>query len=384
MANGFQPTQLQQIGQALGGFGAGIQGNLPQFQQVQAQRQQQQLRQQQAQQQASQEAEKERQETVFFDADAALKLFNQDDLDGVVAVGMNRLQAGQNFPGVDLSDTQRVTQLAIAARNGSEEAKDLLKNELESAVRIGKATGVLAEVEVPTGRTEIGQLQEDLQNQLITQEQFDSEVAKIQVEPEEERKTAKDINDRLRFVDTGELVFADVEVIEKDKPEKFTSGQRLAAGFAERTRASGDTITELGSQFTGFGSGIAGALPQRIKSDDRQLFEQATRNFVNATLRRESGAAIAPSEFDNANLQYIPQAGDSEAVLELKQRNRETISRSLQLEAGEAFNQLRESLDQVPLSTPFTPVPATEPEGTEAVNNEGLTIIVRDGQWVAK
>ena len=76
----------------------------------------------------------------------------------------------------------------------------------------------------------------------------------------------------------------------------------------------------------------------------RQQFEQAVKNFTNATLRRESGAAIADSEFENANVQYIPQFGDSEEVLLQKKRNRLTISKSLELEAGEAFTQLKEAL----------------------------------------
>lgn len=43
-----------------------------------------------------------------------------------------------------------------------------------------------------------------------------------------------------------------------------------------------------------------------MKSDDRQQFEQAQRNFINSVLRQESGAAIADSEFENAKKQYFP------------------------------------------------------------------------------
>ena len=44
-----------------------------------------------------------------------------------------------------------------------------------------------------------------------------------------------------------------------------------------------------------------------LKTDERQMFEQAERNFINAILRQESGAAIADSEFNNARKQYMPQ-----------------------------------------------------------------------------
>jgi len=35
-------------------------------------------------------------------------------------------------------------------------------------------------------------------------------------------------------------------------------------------------------------------------------------------LRKESGAAIAASEFDNAEKQYFPQPGDSDQVISQK------------------------------------------------------------------
>ncbi len=53
----------------------------------------------------------------------------------------------------------------------------------------------------------------------------------------------------------------------------------------------------------------------RLIPEDRKLLEQAERNFVNAVLRRESGAAISPEEFVSAEKQYFAQRGDGDAVL---------------------------------------------------------------------
>jgi len=64
-------------------------------------------------------------------------------------------------------------------------------------------------------------------------------------------------------------------------------------------------------------------VPYMFKSDEYKQIEQAQRDFINATLRRESGAAIAPSEFENAQLQYFPQPCDTPEVVKQKQRNRE-------------------------------------------------------------
>lgn len=58
-------------------------------------------------------------------------------------------------------------------------------------------------------------------------------------------------------------------------------------------------------------------------SADFQKFDQAKRDFVNAVLRRESGAAISQSEFDNANKQYFGQPGDTPERIAEKRRNRQ-------------------------------------------------------------
>lgn len=116
--------------------------------------------------------------------------------------------------------------------------------------------------------------------------------------------------------------------------QSYTQGELTAQGFADRVSEASAIIDEVGNQFTGAFSGIASWLPNKLKSDDRQRFEQAQRNFINAVLRRESGAAIGESEFKSAALQYFPQSGDSAAVLEQKRRNRQTVLQSLQREGG--------------------------------------------------
>jgi len=61
-----------------------------------------------------------------------------------------------------------------------------------------------------------------------------------------------------------------------------------------------------------------------MADESTQSAAQAMRNFINATLRRESGATITPAEFDNAIKQYFPQPGESQSIIQQKQRNRAT------------------------------------------------------------
>lgn len=81
------------------------------------------------------------------------------------------------------------------------------------------------------------------------------------------------------------------------------------------------------------GGGL-GMLANKTQSPEQQQIEQAQRDFVNAVLRQESGAAISGSEFDNAKLQYFPQPGDSPKVIAQKKANREMAINGFRISAG--------------------------------------------------
>lgn len=176
--------QMQNIVGALQGLGAGLQGQLPQF--LSQQNQQQGLQQQNElrglqMQQIREQMTAERQKTMFVDAQSALKLVEAGNIDGVVRLGLNRLQMLKQMsaqdPSIDPSDTQRITQLAIAAKNGSEEALENLRGELTSTVDVGKSIGVLETEKKSGAATDIGKLAQDLANGFITQEQYDQMVS---------------------------------------------------------------------------------------------------------------------------------------------------------------------------------------------------------------
>ena len=117
------------------------------------------------------------------------------------------------------------------------------------------------------------------------------------------------------------------------------------AGFAIRVKASNDILNEL--EKNNPAAGLSGAaqslLPQNVltnwlKSPEYKQMEQAQRDFINAVLRRESGAAISPTEFDSARQQYFPQPGDDQGTLGQKRNNRELALQGLVLSAGGALS----------------------------------------------
>lgn len=129
------------------------------------------------------------------------------------------------------------------------------------------------------------------------------------------------------------------QIAERNKPEDptgtpLTASQFAALGYGERLLQSSLVIDEIGGQFVGQGSALAAYLPNTLKGSERQKFEQAQRNFVNSVLRRESGAAISPEEFESAKLQYFPQPGDKTDVLIQKKANRDLVIKNMLKEGG--------------------------------------------------
>ena len=83
--------------------------------------------------------------------------------------------------------------------------------------------------------------------------------------------------------------------------------------------------------------GMLGAAANKFAlSDSDQKAEQAQRDFINAVLRQESGAAIGADEFTNARRQYFPQPGEGPGVIQQKARNRQLAIQGLQSNAGRA------------------------------------------------
>jgi hypothetical protein len=141
-----------------------------------------------------------------------------------------------------------------------------------------------------------------------------------------------------------------------------TAQERKAAGYAQRASRSVQEMDAL--REAGYDPTTAGAMAQRgaagvplvgglleaggkgtgLITPETQRQEQAERNFVNAVLRRESGAAIAPHEFSSAEKQYFPRPGDSPEVLEQKRRNMEDTIAALEAESGPALQAIRERL----------------------------------------
>ncbi|CAO3372900.1 hypothetical protein [Azospirillum argentinense] len=110
---------------------------------------------------------------------------------------------------------------------------------------------------------------------------------------------------------------------------KFTEGETNAYGFYQRMRDAEKVIRDLESQGTASAdlydravSVLPDIAANWMHTEPFQKLDQARRDFINAQLRKESGAAIGQDEFNNAYRQYFPQSGDSASVIDQKRANR--------------------------------------------------------------
>jgi hypothetical protein len=122
---------------------------------------------------------------------------------------------------------------------------------------------------------------------------------------------------------------------------KLTEAEGRSSGFYGRGVKSHEVLTGLESEGTSIWNKTAGNIPiagNYMRTQDAQRYDQAKRDFINAVLRRESGAVISEQEFANAEQQYFPQPGDGPDVIAQKRRNRETTIQGLKISAGQGAN----------------------------------------------
>lgn len=214
---------------------------------------------------------------------------------------------------------QIAIQLGQTDLVGQFEMKDALLQKYMTAVQILEAQ------EVPGPQSPAGKLAADLEAGLITQEQFDA-------------ATKKDKGTSFVVGPDGTVTYSEGGVEVPPVP-KLTVDAAKNSGFLIRTRAANEVLNALENEGLNFWQQNAEHIPLGLgnytRSPEFQKFDQARRDFVNAILRRESGAVISDQEFDNADKQYFPVPGDSPEVIAQKRKNRENAIAGLRVGSGE-------------------------------------------------
>lgn len=105
----------------------------------------------------------------------------------------------------------------------------------------------------------------------------------------------------------------------------LTEGQSKDTVFVTRAKGSLPIIDSIGNELTDLRTNVTGQLPvvgNYTKSPQYQQAEQAGTEFLQAILRKDTGAAITPQETDEYGKVYLPRPGDSPELLGQKKASR--------------------------------------------------------------
>jgi len=162
--------------------------------------------------------------------------------------------------------------------------------------------------------------------------------------------------------------------VKQEKP--LTQSQAKSTGYAMRAQEADEDLAAV-KQYSPSAiaskryaedipvvGALAGPLVNRALSENDQLVEQAQRNFINAVLRQDSGAAINAGEWANAQRQYFAQPNDKPAVIAQKARNRATAIEALKVGAGAGMKQAPAAGTKTPAANASAATQPTKPRKT--------------------
>lgn len=187
--------------------------------------------------------------------------------------------------------------------------------------------------------------------------------------------TVTDANGKVHTVPTGQdpkkfrehMTAATADAVSG----KLTEAQTNATQFANRMEDAEKNITGLEGEaggVSGAAQQVAGKIPvvgAAMQSGKYQKFEQAKSQFITALLRKESGAAISPSEFSRYEREFFPVPGNPPEVIEQKRHARQVAIDAMKKGAGPIYK----SPDAAPASAP------------EKKSIGGKNYVKQNGQW---
>jgi hypothetical protein len=115
---------------------------------------------------------------------------------------------------------------------------------------------------------------------------------------------------------------------------KLTEGQAKDMVFVTRATGALPIVDKLGDKLASLPQYAASHMPgvgNYFKTADYQRAEQAGKEFLQAILRKDTGAAITKEETAEYGTVYLPQPGDSAAVLAQKKASRNRAVQAIQL-----------------------------------------------------
>lgn len=148
----------------------------------------------------------------------------------------------------------------------------------------------------------------------------------------------------------------------------LTADQSNALNFSLRLIQNEDFINKNNYDATAFWN--EEYKPERFASQDKKAYDAAKNNWIAAALRKESGAAIGPDEYNKYDKQYFPQGGDEKDVINQKKLMRNQLTQGMTAGIGPHAPEYLARLQVKP-----TPPPVVEPVTVKAPSGLNYTLI---------
>lgn len=144
------------------------------------------------------------------------------------------------------------------------------------------------------------------------------------------------------YEDTGERVLPNAQGADANEPE-FKEYQTRDANLANRMKTAEQNITIATDPKNPDATNPSRWL-NKIWSDDDNLanspgwmqFQQAKKEWMAALLRKDTGAAVTPQEFEIYDQTYFPQPGEDATTVENKRKSRAQVAADLAAGSGGA------------------------------------------------
>ena len=142
----------------------------------------------------------------------------------------------------------------------------------------------------------------------------------------------------------------------------LTADQSNALNFSLRLIQNEDFINKNNYDATAFWN--EEYKPERFESQDKKAYDAAKNNWIAAALRKESGAAIGPDEYNKYDKQYFPQGGDEKDVIAQKKLMRNQLMQGMTAGIGPSAADYLSRLQVKPTPPPVVaPVTVKAPSG---------------------
>lgn len=133
----------------------------------------------------------------------------------------------------------------------------------------------------------------------------------------------------------------------------LTEGQGKSTAFAMRAIEAENQVNTLGDNYNPSlkdraAIGAPFDIARGVASEGAQRHDTAKRNFIASVLRKESGAAVSPAEFDMYNKMYFPQVGESDGVKADKKKQRALAIEGMMAEAGPGAEVVNKNVKRTP------------------------------------